>query len=96
MIATHGERVQPQESLPDIPQEEPPEEEPFDIELVVPDSPTTQDSPAEEQQQPKHHDIEDKANEEYPPSMSYPVLRKRERSLHTCAQDVQITRIVTI
>jgi hypothetical protein len=28
--------------------------------------------------------------------LSYPVLRKRERSLHTCAQDVQITRIVTI
>jgi hypothetical protein len=27
--------------------------------------------------------------------MSYPVLRKRERSLHTYAQDVQITRIVT-
>jgi hypothetical protein len=28
--------------------------------------------------------------------VSYPVPRKRERSLHTCAQDVQITRIVTI
>jgi hypothetical protein len=28
--------------------------------------------------------------------LSYPVPRKRERSLHTCAQDVQITRIVTI
>jgi hypothetical protein len=27
----------------------------------------TQDSPAEEQQQPKDHDIEDEANEEYPP-----------------------------
>jgi hypothetical protein len=27
----------------------------------------TQDSPAEEQQQPKNHDIEDEANEEYPP-----------------------------
>jgi hypothetical protein len=26
-----------------------------------------QGSPADEQQQPKHHDIEDKANEEYPP-----------------------------
>jgi hypothetical protein len=34
---------------------------------VVPESPTTQDSPAEEQQQPKDHDIEDKVNEEYPP-----------------------------
>jgi hypothetical protein len=29
-------------------------------------------------------------------SLSYPVPRKRERSLHTCARDVQITRIVTI
>jgi hypothetical protein len=28
--------------------------------------------------------------------MSYPVPRKRERSLHMCAQDVQITRMVTI
>jgi hypothetical protein len=28
--------------------------------------------------------------------VSYPVPRKRERSLHMCAQDVQITRIVTI
>jgi hypothetical protein len=34
---------------------------------VVPKSPTTQDSLAEEQQPPKGHDIEDKANEEYPP-----------------------------
>jgi hypothetical protein len=28
--------------------------------------------------------------------MSYPVPRNRERSLHTCAQDVQITRMATI
>jgi hypothetical protein len=28
--------------------------------------------------------------------LSNPVPRKRERSLHTCAQDVQITRMVTI
>jgi hypothetical protein len=28
--------------------------------------------------------------------LSYPVLRKKERSLHMCAQDVQITRTVTI
>jgi hypothetical protein len=34
---------------------------------VVPESPTAQDSPAEEQQQPMEDDIEDKANEEYPP-----------------------------
>jgi hypothetical protein len=44
-------------------------EEPFVIEVVVLESPTAQDSPAEEQQQPKDHDVEDKANEEYlPPS----------------------------
>jgi hypothetical protein len=40
--------LQPQESQPDIPQEASPEEEPFEIELVVPESPTAQDSPAEE------------------------------------------------
>jgi hypothetical protein len=28
--------------------------------------------------------------------LSYPIPRKRERSLHTSAQDVQITCIVTI
>jgi hypothetical protein len=37
------------------------------MELVVPESPKAQDSPAEEQQQPKGQDIEDKANEECPP-----------------------------
>jgi hypothetical protein len=58
---------QPQESQPDVPQEVSPEEEPFEIELVVPESPTAQDLPAEEQQQSKDHDIEDKASEEYPP-----------------------------
>jgi hypothetical protein len=34
---------------------------------VVNESPTAQDPPAEEQQQPKDQDVEDKANEEYPP-----------------------------
>jgi hypothetical protein len=58
---------QPQESQPDIPQEVSPEEEPFEIELVVPESPTAQDSPAEEQQQPEDHDTEDKTNEQHPP-----------------------------
>jgi hypothetical protein len=58
---------QPQESQPDVPQEASPKEEPFEIELVVPESPTAQDSPAEEQRQPKDQDIEDKANEEYTP-----------------------------
>jgi hypothetical protein len=33
---------------------------------VVPESPTAQDSPAEEQQ-PEHHGTEDKTNEEHPP-----------------------------
>jgi hypothetical protein len=54
--------LQPQESQPDVP-----EEEPFEIELVVPESPTAQDSPTEEQQQPKDQVIGDKANEEYTP-----------------------------
>jgi hypothetical protein len=57
---------QPQESQPDITQEASPEEEPFEIELVVPESPTAQDSPAEEQQ-PEDHGTEDKTNEEHPP-----------------------------
>jgi hypothetical protein len=57
---------QPQESQPDIPQEASPDEEPFEIELVVPESPTAQDSPAEEQQ-PEDHGTEDKTNEEHPP-----------------------------
>jgi hypothetical protein len=58
---------QPQESQPDAPQEASYEEEPFEIELVVPESPMAQGSPAEEQQQPKDQDVEDKANKEYPP-----------------------------
>jgi hypothetical protein len=57
---------QPQESHPDIPQEASPEEEPFKIELVVLESPTAQDSPAEEQQ-PEDHNTEDKNNKEHPP-----------------------------
>jgi hypothetical protein len=58
---------QRQESQPDIPQEASPEEEPFEIELVVPESPMAQDSPAKEQQQPEDQDTEDKTNEEHPP-----------------------------
>jgi hypothetical protein len=57
---------QPQESQPDVPQEASLEEEPFEIELVVPESPTAQDSPAEEQQQSGDHDTEDKTDEENP------------------------------
>jgi hypothetical protein len=59
--------MQPQESQPDLQQEASPEEEPFEIELVVPKSPMGQDTPAEEQQQPEDHDTEDKTNEEHPP-----------------------------
>jgi hypothetical protein len=58
--------LQPQESQLDIPQEATPEEEPFEIELVVPESPTAQDSPAAEQQ-PEDHGTEDKMDEEQPP-----------------------------
>jgi hypothetical protein len=58
---------QPQESQPNTLQEASQEEEPFEIELVVPESPTAQGSPAEEQEQLKDQDVEDKANEEYPP-----------------------------
>jgi hypothetical protein len=57
---------QPPESQPDIPQEASLEEEPFEIELVVPERPTAQDSPAEEQQ-PEDHGTEDKTEEEHPP-----------------------------
>jgi hypothetical protein len=57
---------QPPESQPDIPQEASPEEEPFEIELVVPESPTAQDSPAKEQQ-PEDHGTEDMTDEEHPP-----------------------------
>jgi hypothetical protein len=55
-----------QESQPDIPQKASSEEEPFEIELVVPESPTAQDSLAEEQQ-PEDRGTEDKTNEEHPP-----------------------------
>jgi hypothetical protein len=58
--------LEPQESQPDIPQEASPEEELFEIELVVPESPTAQDSLAEEQQ-PEDLVTEDKTNEEHPP-----------------------------
>jgi hypothetical protein len=57
---------QPQESQPNIPQEATPEEEPFEIELVVPVSPTAQDLPAEEQQ-PEDPGTKDKTDEEQPP-----------------------------
>jgi hypothetical protein len=58
---------QPQESQPDLPQEASPEEELFEIELVVLESPTAQDTLPEEQQQSEDHNTEDKTNEEHPP-----------------------------
>jgi hypothetical protein len=58
---------QPQESQPDVSQEASSEEEPFEIELVVPECPMAQESPTEEQQQPGGHDMEDKTNEKHPP-----------------------------
>jgi hypothetical protein len=58
---------QPQGSQPNLPQEASPEEEPFEIELMVPESPTAQDTPAEEQQQLEDHNTKDKTNEEHPP-----------------------------
>jgi hypothetical protein len=39
----------PQEAQPDTPRDASQEEEPFEIELVVPEGPTAQVSPAEEQ-----------------------------------------------
>jgi hypothetical protein len=81
---------QPQESEPDVPQEALREEEPFEIELVVPESPTAQDSPTEQQQQPKDQDIEDKANEEYtPPSDA------EERKMYRDADEVESFRVET-
>jgi hypothetical protein len=69
---------QPQESQHNIPQEASPEEEPFEIELVVPESPTAQDSRAEEQQ-PEDHDTEDKIDgEQLPPSNTEPEKMYRD------------------
>jgi hypothetical protein len=53
---------QPKEPQPNIQQEATSEEEPFKIELVAPESPTAQDSPAEEQQ-PEDPGTEDKPDE---------------------------------
>jgi hypothetical protein len=62
----HQNMPQPQESQPDIPQEATLEEEPFEIELVFLESPTAQDSPADEQQL-EDHSTEYKTDEEQPP-----------------------------
>jgi hypothetical protein len=63
---------QPQESQPDIPREATSEKEPFEIELVVSESPTAQDSPVEEQQ-PEDPGTADKTDEgQLPPSDTEP------------------------
>jgi hypothetical protein len=50
----------------DSPQHVPQEEEPFEIELVVPGSPAAQGTPDEEEEHQQDHD-EDKDDEEYSP-----------------------------
>jgi hypothetical protein len=60
-----------------------PEEEPFEIVLVDPESPTAQDSPAEEQQ-PEEHGTEDKTNEEHPPR-AIPTPRRCIEMLTRCS-----------
>jgi hypothetical protein len=63
---------QPQESQPNIPREATSEAEPFEIELVVSESPTAQDSLAEEKQ-PEDPVTKDKTDEEQlPPSDTEP------------------------
>jgi hypothetical protein len=56
----------PQEAQPDAPREASQEEEPFEIDLVVPEGPMAQGSSAEEQEQLKDQDVEDEANEQCP------------------------------
>jgi hypothetical protein len=65
-LAGTSERAAASRIPADLPQEATPEEEPFEIELVVPESPIAQDSPTEDQQ-PEDPDTEDKTNEEQPP-----------------------------
>jgi hypothetical protein len=76
--------VTTQESQPDAPQEASQEDEPFEIELVVPESPMAQDSPAKEQQQLKDQDVEDKANKEYPSSSD-----TKDEKMYQDADDVE-------
>jgi hypothetical protein len=55
---------------------------------VVPESPRAQDSPAEEQQQPKDQDVEDKANEEYPPPSD-----TEDEKMYRDADEVEFFRV---
>jgi hypothetical protein len=65
-VVLHARAQAVYKSQPDLPQEASSDEEPFEVELVVPESPTAQDSPAEERQ-PEDHGTEDKTDEEQPP-----------------------------
>ena len=77
----------PQEFQPNIPQEATSEEEPFEIELVVPESTTTQDSLAEEQQ-PEDPGTEDKTDAgQLPPSDTKP------EKLYRHADEVESFRV---
>jgi hypothetical protein len=74
----------PLEAQPDAPQDASQEDEPFEIELVVLEGPMAQGSTAEEQQQPKDQDIEDEANEEYPPPSD-----TEDEKMHRDADEVE-------
>jgi hypothetical protein len=55
---------------------------------VVLESPTAQGSPAEEHQQPKDQDVEDKANEEYPPPSD-----TKDEKMYRDADEVESFRV---
>jgi hypothetical protein len=74
---------QPQESQPDIPQETTPEEEPFEIVLVVPESRTVQDSPVEEQQ------LEDPGTEDKMDEEQLPLSDTEPEKLYRDADEVE-------
>jgi hypothetical protein len=59
--------LQSQESNHDSPQLVPQEDEPFEIEIVVPESPEAMDAPIEEPEQQQVKEGEDRDDEEYSP-----------------------------
>jgi hypothetical protein len=71
----------------DVPQEATPEEEPLEIVLVVPESPTAQDSPAEEQQ-PEDPGTEDKTDDE-----QLPLSDTEPEKLYRDADEVESFRV---
>jgi hypothetical protein len=64
-------------------QEATPEKEPFEIELVVPESPTAQDSPAEEQQ------LEDPGTEDKTDEEQLPLSATEPEKLYRDADEVE-------